>query len=151
MGTGTIVKPDNKELTRLFASHMHGRVINRHKPHLTYIICGVKGSIIYVSHQNDEVILQTDAQLLLKSLTSISDEDAVTVGKLKLGMGMSETVGYMRSIFKEPGYCFTLHWFKDYKIIDFLRSRGYALPYLKWSVGDLVEAGVYKLDTVVSF
>lgn len=31
------------------------------------------------------------------------------------------------------------------KCIDYLRSKGYALPYLDYSVEDLVELGVYKL------
>ena len=28
---------------------------------------------------------------------------------------------------------------------DYLRSRGYALPYMDWSVGELIENGVFKL------
>lgn len=28
---------------------------------------------------------------------------------------------------------------------DYLRSKGYALPYLNWSVDDLVEQGIFKL------
>lgn len=31
------------------------------------------------------------------------------------------------------------------KLIDFLRERGYALPYKNWSVEQLVEFGIYKL------
>lgn len=32
-------------------------------------------------------------------------------------------------------------------IYDFLRSKGYALPYLHWSVDELVQAGVFKLKS----
>ena len=31
------------------------------------------------------------------------------------------------------------------KAIDFLREKGYALPYKNWSVEELVEFGIYKL------
>lgn len=33
------------------------------------------------------------------------------------------------------------------KDFDYLRSKGYALPYLDWSIEDLVSAGVFKLKT----
>lgn len=31
--------------------------------------------------------------------------------------------------------------------VDFLRSCGYALPYLNWSIDELVQAGVFKLKS----
>ncbi len=86
--------------------------------------------------------------LRLKSLDKISDNDCVQValiagvpdsnaadpfeGKQIIGdykTGANPTI--------TPG-----EWGE---IIDFLRSRGYALPYGEYSVDDLLQAGVYKL------
>lgn len=39
--------------------------------------------------------------------------------------------------------------FNGTHIVDFLRSRGYALPAYGYSVDDLVEDGIYKIKTEV--
>lgn len=33
----------------------------------------------------------------------------------------------------------------SFRTMDFLRSKGYAVPYLNWSVDDLIEEGIVKL------
>lgn len=33
----------------------------------------------------------------------------------------------------------------NYKTMDYLRSKGYAVPYLNWSVDDLIEEGIIKI------
>lgn len=56
-----------------------------------------------------------DAHLLLKPLSAITDEDAIKVAKIE-------------------GYTY-----------DYLRSRGYALPFMGISVEQQIEAGWIKL------
>lgn len=107
--------------------------------------------------------------LLLKPLSSISDEDAVEVTRIALNAAQYEefdTCVHRGSFLVEvrvsnEGNAFTVYIPHDTeelemnfygirgnagKIIDFLRSKGYALPYLDWTVEELVEAGVYKLQ-----
>lgn len=91
-----------------------------------------------------------DSYLFLTPLHLITDEDAIEVGKMLEYAG--KITRWQREYYVEIG--------KDYiedsghncyklRITDFLRSRGYALPYLNFSVDDLVESGIYKLKTEV--
>lgn len=53
-------------------------------------------------------------------------------------------LGQMRLITYHNRYD-SLRYNEVIKLIDFLRSRGYAMPYGPYSVEQLVEAGIYKL------
>ncbi len=55
------------------------------------------------------------------------------------------TPGSRKEIIKEIVRRITANEPVHIEIIDFLRSRGYALPYKNWSVEELVELGIYKL------
>lgn len=85
-------------------------------------------------------------RLLLKPLLNISDEDKRelislihgNIGELVL-QDVSPTivaavVDRVQSNLPIP-----------LKAIDFLRERGYALPYKNWSVSELVKLGIFKL------
>ena len=77
--------------------------------------------------------------LELKPLSQISDEDAVEISKFYPSFGSD-----IRNAVKEL--------FQEWNVLelsietgDFLRSKGYALPYMDLSVEDLVEYGWVKL------
>jgi len=93
------------------------------------------------SQKNCDIHLYiSEVSLLLKPLSSISDIDAIEVAKL------NDTVAQVwngKVLLKDFG---------DRKgrglnvgVIDFLRSKGYALPYLNYSVEDLINEGIFKL------
>lgn len=72
-----------------------------------------------------------DAVLLVKQLSSITDEDAIELNKMhNWTKGVHETK----------------YWYQDEA--DYLRSKGYALPAFGYSVDELVEAGVFKIKEV---
>ena len=76
--------------------------------------------------------------LLLKPLSSISDEDKEAVG-LEPYNQFGEKGWYERSTFDELFY----YW--SFEDVDYLRSKGYALPWMGLSVEEMVEAGWIKL------
>ncbi len=73
--------------------------------------------------------------LLLKDLKNISDEDAI-----ELGFDSSDS---FRIVMKAAGK--SLYNRMSLLEIDLLRSRGYALPYLNYSVEQLIELKWIKL------
>ena|SRR5690606_30921608 len=94
--------------------------------------------------------------LELTPLSQISDEDAIEVYKIILGEDTSSTKDDM--IFYGKGFCreydtdnenleFSQTYWEIRNVIDFLRSRGYALPWMWISVETLVEWGWVKLKS----
>ncbi len=92
----------------------------------------------------------------LKPLSSISDEDAIDIYSIMIPTGKStekERIFYGRSFIKNYDTTNeTLEFAQSYldiqRAIDFLRSRGYALPWMGLSVEQLTEYGWIKLKEV---
>lgn len=96
----------------------------------------------------------------LKPMSEITDNDAVEVAKIIFNITddnyLSDVGGTIIWSLFEVGHPFPIHT-KDVKeidaisgkdiirITDYLRSKGYALPYLSLTVSDLVEFGWVKL------
>jgi len=98
----------------------------------------------------DWKVKHEDAYLALTPLSQISDEDAIfiqtiledAVGKeikprhknmiLRQGKKLAENIN-------ENGFNLLCSIDKILYIVDYLRSKGYALPYLNYSIEDLVE------------
>ena len=80
-----------------------------------------------------------DSYLELKPLSRISDEDAIEISKEYPAFG-SDIRNSVKELFQE---------FDDLELSiktgDYLRSKGYALPWMDLSVEDLVEYGWVKL------
>lgn len=80
--------------------------------------------------------------LLLKPLLKITDEDSVGVANI-ISTTIHDSVSkelvfyYKEDILKDP----EVLCFASYKTVDFLRSKGYALPFMEYSVDDLVSLG----------
>lgn len=105
-----------------------------------------------------------ESNLLLKPLSSITDEDAIEVGILTGCWSRKEAIECGDEIKEQligfgKNFCKSIG--KDYGIglgapfasgiqdisdaFDFLRSKSYALPFMGWSVEQMVEAGWIKL------
>lgn len=77
--------------------------------------------------------------LELKSLSTITDEDAIDLGKI---------IGYLNSPFQVRKHLKENYPFGDsleQPELDYLRSKGYALPYMGLSVKKLIEYKWIKL------
>lgn len=86
----------------------------------------------------------------LKPLSQISDEDAIEVAKICLiqageydnTVSDYELLNYCHTEYIQPNEYLR---FTPQYILDFLRSRGYALPWMGLSVDKLIEYGWIKL------
>lgn len=97
------------------------------------------------------------SRLLLKPLSSISDEDAIICAKLiyKYDDTPSGKIASERSHTAENGKDYVIESIQDndgvfhsvvsFEVVDYLRSRGYALPFMGLSVEELVIRGWVKL------
>ena len=88
--------------------------------------------------------------LNLKPLSSISDEDAIEVSKIRgvrnnLSFFGKEFIG---NLFNDLYISELVSTAERDNTIDFLRSKGYALPWMGLSVEKLIEAGWIKLIEV---
>jgi len=89
-----------------------------------------------------------DRYLFLKPLSSITDEDAIEVGRIVFP-NLTDT----QLILVKDGVVniFSSGWNIDglrmLKIFDYLRWEGYALPWMGLSVGKQIEYGWVKLAT----
>lgn len=89
--------------------------------------------------------------LLLKPLSQISDEDAIEVIKLSSVYEDKDTDEFVKLIVKSGTFNKYLlevrpMWFTEsIKVTDYLRSRGYALPFRSYTVEQMIELGWLKL------
>ena len=95
--------------------------------------------------------IEDDDFLELKPLSHISDEDAIEVSKI-FGLGhlsgaIKELIlSIFRTSINDSGTTSSTNGIKNWlHVFDYLRSKGYALPYMDLSVEDLVEYGWVKL------
>ena len=96
-------------------------------------------------HLNKNIANET-FRLKLKPLSAITDKDAIEVAMiLKPNDEHTHNPDYGKGYIKElfNGVMYTVD--KSIKVYQFIKSKGYALPYMDYSVEDLVQAGIYKL------
>lgn len=87
-----------------------------------------------------------DDYLKLKPLSSITDEDAIEVAII-LGWDThtkDQQLHYGTEFINDGEDCCSLDCYA--KIVDFLRSKDYALPWMGLSVESMIEAGWIKLS-----
>lgn len=88
-------------------------------------------------------------RLQLKPLSHITDEDAICVAKLSKEPFDDGKV-WGRTFIKTSlimGYGFRNHTSVVIRILDYLRSKGYALPYMGTSVKQQIEFGWVEIQT----
>jgi hypothetical protein len=87
-----------------------------------------------------------DLFLELKPLSRITNEDVKEIVRIENFIGIFEEI-IIEDTFLEllidikKGRC------NRFAVIDFLRSKGYALPFMEYSVEDLVSLGWIRLKT----
>lgn len=123
----------NKDKARIFALYLGCEIINPDNAFTRNYVCdGFEISLIEKGQSNN--------QLILKPLSAILDEDAIEVAKMNYSNRDEKIDGakerYIRST---KTYILNPVEVLQYPIVDFLRSRGYALPYKGI---DLFEAGI---------
>ena len=83
-----------------------------------------------------ETNLQDKDYLLLKPISKITDEDAISMYR---GLERNyESANQFLEDYKSIG-------FLEQSEVDFLRSKGYAVPFMGYSVDDLVKIGWVQL------
>lgn len=87
----------------------------------------------------DRYIDHPGFRLLVKPLSSITDDHGFDL------CGILETPNPDNFIKGFTKRNYVLRTDKCLTAIQYLQSKGYALPYLGYSVEDLVKAGIYKL------
>ena len=85
--------------------------------------------------------VENDDYLELKPLSSLTDEDASKVCDLIFITNNNLNIQQIKQIV----ILIESNNWNNYKIFDYLRSKGYALPYIDLSVEDLIEYGWIKL------
>lgn len=99
---------------------------------------------VYVFEYSDPEDIGREC-LLLKPISLISEED---IDELKKICGYKDTVdavGFALTLLGKPFNRLNIPTRLVISATDFLRSRGYALPWMGLSVGDLIKAGWIKL------
>lgn len=140
------IKPElnNESKARFFAQHAGQKVFFtshlQDKPH--------------INNWGSKLINKSDF-LLLTNLSDITDEEAIKVAKLmypKDNHNDKDCLIWGKEIVVEILQGQTdkdVVWFAGIlPVIDYLRSKGYALPWMGLSVEDLVNAGWVKLKGV---
>ncbi len=104
--------------------------------------------------------IQYNGKLILKPLSAITHEDAIELAKIHwkdsiiepsniliLPKGSDLTIiEYKKAEYDSDYLWLENRMEKKLYIFQYLQSKGYALPYLNYSVEELVEAGVYLLE-----
>ncbi len=125
---------------RLFAYKYYGSKYKYKNDFGTY--SGVVGDF----HTNEKINNESFC-LLLKSIDKITDEDAIELYSIKYPDDEcldSHKIGNVKqSVSNIIENDFPIR--NSLVAIDFLRAKGYALPYMKYSVSDLIKAGVIKI------
>lgn len=125
--------------SKFFAQYWRQNVLGKNK----YGYVGVCPNL-FLDFQGDEY-------LELKPLSSITDDDAVEVIGLKefvLRQNNKESGDFgcsASNIFVNTLYCKDESYLIGNRQLDYLRSKGYALPYNGLSVNQLLEYGWVKL------
>lgn len=130
---------NNETKAKFFAQYWAQEIQRHQSSHLTFEI-------------NKNFLLGfPDAYIELNPLSSISDEDAIEVAKI---LGFPEKYqlkngkAFISELLKGDGMLFNYHPFNTLLSFDFLRSCGYALPFMGLSVDEMVEAGWIKLTSL---
>ncbi len=94
--------------------------------------------------------LNNTVALCLKPLEAITNEDAIDLAKIfKASLEYDKLLKFGHGVARDflTHSAGDAHGKENIRMIDLLRERGYAMPYGKYSINELVEYGIYKLET----
>lgn len=130
---------NNIENKRRFAALYWGQRVHRHVTWSNISRCAIL---------NEHTITMDNYHLELKPLSAITDDDAIKVFKI-LFPELNKPDDFMIEIGGDWARCVHANLSSINKnivhMIDYLRSRSYALPWLDLSVDDLISYGWIKL------
>lgn len=124
---------NNESKAKFFAQYMFQHILMWHDKSILYAVDGSDLAIVSTK--------KTDYFLLLKPLSSITDEDVIESGNLSAWIS---TVNEDISDYKDY---VIVSGIKETKVYQYLQSKGYALPWMGLSVEEMVQAGWIKLTT----
>ena len=105
----------------------------------------------YIPYDFIEGLMATNAYALLSPLSAITDEHAIEVAKILNWTHLSpeSQIHSVKVVLLEKLYRQTnISGSQWERVITFLRSKGYALPFGGKSVEQLIEMGILKLREV---
>lgn len=149
---------DNIIKSKIFASYIGSKVelcqsrFSEDSEDRVFTLFGVTKDNYFIVEESKLVYHFKDSKndsLLLTKISNITNGDAIKCAELGCFINFSNIE------FTDSGFWVRWDEIKTNKFIhyidlmlpqiDYLRSKGYALPYMKYSVEDLVNEGVYKL------
>lgn len=136
--TNMEITPEQK--AKVFAQYLGHKCTTPHGWTTVDCVC-IDG--INLTHEDPIYFYEFNTKLLLRPLSAITDEDAIEVGKIQFyDCSLEEAKKWLNR--NSTNYSFSNGHLNLY-IYQYLQSKGYALPYLQYSVEDLVKAGIYQL------
>ena len=97
----------------------------------------------FILYDADWLCCRGKVSMLLKDLKKITDEDLIDLYKLEGNLEPSkDEIDYLRdriSLYDADGMEL------GRRTVQFLYTKGYALPYLNYSIKDLIGMGFYKI------
>lgn len=137
---------NNENKAKFFAQYWGQRLIDCNR----YAVPVALTSILVSMPSTDFESIIEQSKILLKPLSSISDEDANELYKIlhpkdnyATEYQIKEAISWLQDEF---GISTIKHKWDCIHASDYLRSKGYALPYFGLSVEEMVEAGWIKLN-----
>lgn len=149
---------NNKIKSKIFASYIGAKVelcqsrFSENSEDRVFTLFGVTKDDYFIVEESKLVYHLKDSNndsLLLTPIIKITDEDAKKCAELGCFVNFSN-VGFTNNGYWVEWIEINKNKFINYRDltlpeIDFLRSKGYALPYMNYSVDELVKEGVYTL------
>ncbi len=140
------VKPTSEETARIFMLYA-GQNFQMQKTGTRYKICCVDIVVYSVFEPSGNGFDVNTASIEVKPVENISECDKEDLLKLIGAVhwinqkSLFSSLSGQKSVFGE--YYGSVENIQQ--VTDFLRTRGYALPYLQWSVDDLVKFNIFKI------
>jgi len=96
-------------------------------------------------------LVKKKCRLIAKSIESITDEDALEGSDLLRNanhLSEESRIIQFKRLFESPNFWVNqtnIPLSKFFIVIDFLRSKGYLLPFRQYSTEQLIESGIVKI------
>lgn len=107
---------------------------------------GCVGDILSFKSNGNHKCDALNTKLSLFTLSAITDEDAMEVKSIINKQCIGEESGeHLQITLNDILGDIEVLALATFETVDYLRSKGYALPYLHWTVDELIEAGLFKI------
>ena len=139
------MKPiSNETKARYFAMYLGTSVQSVKEPTIDGLLTGVDDDDIFIAFEADSTLCfeVSEYTLLLRPMRSLTEEEKSIIETIE-GLDEDSYISFATMTYnKSDGSYIRPFLLQSYQ---YLQSIGIALPYMEYSVQDLVEAGVIKL------